>query len=330
MAVNEFELIERYFSAVGRRRDDVVLGVGDDAAIVTPPEGHELVVSVDTMVSGVHFYANVAPELLGHKVLAVNLSDLAAMGAQPAWATLALTLPQVDEAWLSRFSDGFTTLATEFGVQLIGGDTTRGPLTISVQVMGFVKQGMAWRRDGAQPGDLIYVTGTLGDAGLALQATAQQLSLPQRAIAYLKRRLESPAPRIAEALALNGVVNAAIDISDGLLSDLGHILQASDVGAVIDQEALPLSAAFKACQAYQSEQRLPSLFWLMLPLSAGDDYELCFTIAPERQDEVEQRLAQQGLLAHRIGLIDHQPGLRCRLADGSVIEPAQRGYEHFR
>ena len=329
MAVMEFELIERYFSAAGCERDDVILGVGDDAAILSPPAGHELLVSTDTLVSGVHFFPDVDPCSLGHKALAVNLSDLAAMGAQPAWVTLALTLPGVDEPWLSEFSLGFSRLASQHGVQLIGGDTASGPLSITVQVMGFVEQGKAWRRDAAKPGDLIYVTGTLGDAGLALQAKQQSLIFPQNHLDTLMARLEKPTPRIIEAQTLLGKVNAAIDLSDGLLSDLGHILTASHVGAMLDLEALPLSPAFLACQQEQTTQQLSEQCWQALPLSAGDDYELCFTISPDKQHDVEQVLQQHGFVAHHIGVIDDGAGLRCRLSNGELFQTEKLGYEHF-
>ena len=330
MAVMEFELIERYFRAAGSERDDVILGVGDDAAILSPPVGHELVVSTDTLVSGVHFFSDVDPCSLGHKALAVNLSDLAAMGARPAWVTLALTLPAVDEQWLSEFSLGFSKLASLHGVQLIGGDTTSGPLSITVQVMGFVEQGKAWRRDEAKPGDLIYVTGTLGDAGLALQAKQQSLMFPQNHLDALLARLETPTARIAEAKALLGKVNAAIDLSDGLLSDLGHILKASGVGAVIEFGALPLSPAFLACQQEPAAQQLSEQCWQALPLSAGDDYELCFTISPDKQREVEQVLQQHGFMAHHIGVIDNGDGLRCTQRNGELLHIEKQGYEHFR
>jgi len=325
----EFELIERYFSNAGSDRADVILGVGDDAAILAPPHGCELVVSTDTLVSGIHFFSDVDPFSLGHKALAVNLSDLAAMGARPAWVTLALTMPQVDEPWLDGFSRGFSTLARQHGVQLVGGDTTCGPLSITVQAMGFVAQGQAWRRDTAKIGDLIYVTGTLGDAGLALQAKQQTLPFAQSHLAELVSRLEQPTPRIVEARALDGLVNAAIDLSDGLLSDLGHILQASDVGAVIELGALPLSLAFRACQRDDTVSQQPDTFWQALPLTAGDDYELCFTIAPEQKGSVEARLSQQGLVAHCIGVIDGGPGLRCVQKNGELFQSEQSGYEHF-
>jgi len=330
MAVMEFELIERYFTGCGSERDDVVLGVGDDAAILSLPAMHELVVSTDTLVAGIHFLPDVDPCSLGHKALAVNLSDLAAMGARPAWVTLALTLPQVDEAWLAAFSQGFSALAHQHGVQLIGGDTSSGPLSITVQAMGFVEKGRAWRRDATQPGDLIYVTGTLGDAGLALQAIQQQLAFPQHERDEIISRLEKPTPRIVEALALNGLVNAAIDLSDGLLSDLGHILKQSDVGAVIEQGQLPLSAAFCACQQNEMAAQLSDECWQMLPLSAGDDYELCFTVEPQKRAEVESLLLAQGIDACCIGVIDAESGLRCVQENGELFHTDKVGYEHFK
>jgi len=334
MAVMEFELIERYFTGIGSssgsQRDDVVLGVGDDAAILALPVGHELVVSTDTLVSGVHFFPDVDPFSLGHKALAVNLSDLAAMGARPAWIMLALTLPQVDEVWLNAFSQGFAALAHQHSVQLIGGDSTSGPLSITVQAMGFVERGRAWQRSAAKPGDLIYVTGTLGDAGLALQAMQQQLTFPQNELDEIVSRLERPIPRVAEALALSGLVNAAIDLSDGLLSDLGHILKASGVGAQIQLDALPLSSAFLGCQRDKIAQQLSDECWQSLPLSAGDDYELCFTVDSEAQHKVASALAAHGFKAHCIGRIENGSGLRCVQKNGEQYQAEQSGYEHFK
>ncbi len=330
MAAMEFELIERYFTGCGSERDDVVLGVGDDAAILSLPAGHELVVSTDTLVAGIHFFPDVDPCSLGHKALSVNLSDLAAMGARPAWVTLALTLPQVDEVWLAAFSQSFAALAHQHGVQLIGGDTTSGPLSITVQAMGFVEKGKAWQRDGAKLGDVIYVSGTLGDAGLALQAIKQQIVFPQALLARLISRLEKPTPRVAEALALSGLVNAAIDLSDGLLSDLGHILKASRVGAEIQLDALPLSSAFRACRQDKVAQQLSDECWQSLPLSAGDDYELCFTVGSENQHAVASTLAMHGFKAHCIGRIDNGSGLRCVQKNGKQYQTEQSGYEHFK
>ncbi len=245
MALSEFELIRSYFSHTGCHRDDVVLGVGDDCALLQPPSGMQLAVSIDTLVEGVHFFPNTDPESLGHKTLAVNLSDLAAMGAQPAWVTLALTLPRSDPSWLEGFSRGFAALAKRYGVQLIGGDTTSGPLNISVQVHGFVEPAKALRRDAAQPGDLIYVTGTLGDAGLAL-LQARGDTVVGGGFEGVMHCLERPEPRVDAGLAVTGTATGGIDISDGLLSDLGHICRASGVGARLQLTQIPLSAAVAA------------------------------------------------------------------------------------
>lgn len=334
---SEFDLIRRYFRDCATGRDDVVLGIGDDGALLTPPPGSRLVVSVDTLVAGVHFLPDCDPAALGYKALAVNLSDLAAMGAEPAWATLALTLPQADDGWLTGFSDGFCSLAREHGMALVGGDTTRGPLSVTVQVHGFVPDGVAFRRDAALAGDRIYVTGTLGDAGLALLLLqgSDGLCLPAD-IAYLKTRLERPRPRIAEALELRGRIHAAIDISDGLAVDLGHILTASGVGATLHVDRLPLSNQFRTCldHLYHEARALPgqlmqggdpALAWAALALGSGDDYELCFTAAPDTG--MSEVCAAIGAVC--IGEIEAAPGLRCVLGDGSQFVPPLPGYEHF-
>jgi len=316
MPLSEFELIQRFFANSGTHRADVKLGVGDDCAVLNVSAGKELVVSIDTLVEGVHFLKGSDPQLLGHKSLAVNLSDLAAMGAEPAWATLALTLPSVDEKWLEAFCQGFSGLAATHHVQLIGGDTTRGPLNISIQAHGFVDAGAALRRDGAQLGDLIYVTGTLGDAGLALQGAGHT-----NPSAFLQSRLDSPTPRLAEGQALVGLAHSAIDISDGLISDLGHICAASGVGATLHVEDLPCSQDVRAYIKASDD-------WL-LPLSAGDDYELCFTVPPERQREVEQLAMSFECGLAKIGCIEPGPGIRCLAANGRQLKRLFPGYEHF-
>ncbi|MEO7727423.1 MAG: thiamine-phosphate kinase, partial [Burkholderiales bacterium] len=236
MATSEFDLIRRYFT---HRARHAVLGVGDDAALVKVRRGHELVISADMLVSGRHFFRDADPRLLGHKALAVNLSDMAAMGATPRWATLALALPSVDAQWVRQFSRGFMRLARRFDVDLIGGDTTRGPLNICVQIMGEVPHGTAVRRDGARSGDDIWVSGTLGDAALALAALKRRIRLKPAELAQCAARLHQPAPRVALGRALRGLAHSAIDISDGLLADLGHILERSDVAAEIELAALP-------------------------------------------------------------------------------------------
>lgn len=316
MSLSEFDLIRRFFAAVGATRDDVLLGVGDDCALVQVPEGEQLAVTVDTLVEGVHFLPGCDPESLGHKALAVNLSDLAAMGARPAWATLALTLPAADPEWLSGFSSGLGSLARRFAVQLIGGDTTSGPLGITVQVQGFVPAGEALRRDAAAAGDLIAVTGTLGDAGLALRQ--RQAGLPP---GRLDRRLDRPTPRVEAGLALRGIARAAIDVSDGLLADLGHICRASGVGASLELSALPLSPQVQA-------QVKASGDWT-LPLSSGDDYELCVTIPASHWKRAVEETAAAGVELTRIGVIETETGIRCRNGKGVMVEAGNAGYQHF-
>ena len=319
MPLSEFQLISHYFTRQAIRRRDVALGIGDDAALLRMPEGQCLAVSIDTLVEGVHFLPEIAPADLGYRALAVNLSDLAAMGAQPAWATLALTLPGVDEPWLAQFSSGFFELAQHHRVQLVGGNTTRGPLSISVQVHGFVPEEQALRRSGAQPGDLIFVTGTLGDAAIGLQAALQKISLPPVEAQLASQRWLRPLPRVAEGLALRGVAGACIDISDGLLADLSHLCEASQTGARILVEQLPVSTVFAA--AGQGDWNLP--------LSGGDDYELCFTAAPARRARVEELFKAFACGATCIGVIESMPGLRCEMNDGRQFVPAKYGYDHF-
>jgi len=320
MSFSEFELIQQFFLNCGAKRTDVALGIGDDCALLSVPAGKALVVSIDTLVEAVHFYPNTDPELLGHKALAVNLSDLAAMGAEPAWVTLALTLPRADPEWLAAFSRGFATLAMAHGVQLIGGDTTRGPLNISVQAHGFVEAGCALRRDAAQIGDLIYVTGTLGDAGLALRA-AEGALVPADALPYLRSRLESPTPRLLEGMALVGIANAAIDISDGLISDLGHICENSGLGACLSLANLPCSPVV---QAYVQKHEDWSL-----PLSSGDDYELCITVPSVYRSKVEALGAEFDSGLTCIGIIESESGIRCLSSDGQEFKQISQGYEHF-
>ena len=317
----EFDLIRAHFAALGAARADVTLAVGDDCALVRVPQRHELALSIDTLVAGVHFFPDTDPSGLGHKSLAVGLSDLAAMGAEPAWATLALTLPAQlasDAAWLTAFASGLCELAGHHGVSLIGGDTTGGPLSISIQVHGFVPLGEAVRRGGAQPGDLIYVSGTLGDAGLALRRLQGGVE-PE---ASLRRRLERPEPRVQLGLGLRKLATAMIDLSDGLAADLGHILAAGGIGAEISLNALPMSAAVAAVVADTGD-------WA-LPLSSGDDYELCFTLPSARQSQAEGLAAQVGVPIRSIGRITDGDGLVCRDADGQRWEPhGTAGFDHF-
>ena len=318
MPATEFSLINHYFARHAQVHDDVVLGIGDDAAVLRVPAGQELVVTTDTMVAGVHFPASATAVDIGHKLLAVNLSDIAAMGAIPRWASLALTLPEVDDDWLEGFCQGLFTLAAEHNVALIGGDTTRGPLTLSITLQGLVPAGQALRRDGAKVGDAIYVSGYLGDAGLALQHELGQCSVAK--VTDLLLKLHRPTPRVELGQALRGLASAAIDISDGLLADLGHILEASHVGARLELAALPVSAAVQAITR--------SGDW-RLPLAAGDDYELCFTVPPSQETALQAKLAGLALPVSRIGQIEAEAGLRCFDAGGACYTPQATGYEHF-
>ncbi len=322
MGVSEFELIHRHFSALGSLRPDVVLGVGDDAALLAVPPGQELAVSLDTLVAGVHFPLDTAPAAVGHKALAVGLSDLAAMGAAPAWFTLGLTLPAADEAWVAAFCEGLAALAGEYGLQLVGGDTTRGPLTVSLQVHGLVPTGEALRRSGARPGDHVYVTGPLGDAALALRVLQQGLALPG-GTAAVRRRLDRPTPRLREGQALRGLAHAAIDISDGLCADLGHILEAGAVGATLWVDSLPLSPIMEEAVALLGREPC-----LALALGGGDDYGLCFTAAPEDEAVLRRRLEAVGGRLWAVGEIEARPGLRCLDGDGRSF-PCAEGYDHF-
>ena len=315
MALSEFDIIARFFTRQGAYRDDVVLGVGDDAALLKVPRDRQLVLAVDTLVAGRHFPEDTAAFDIGWKALAVNLSDFAAMGATPAWATLSLTMPAVDKDWLQAFADGFYSLAEQYQVALVGGDTTRGPLSVSVQLQGYIEPGKVLRRDAAKPGQALFVSGTLGDAACALH------QLQSGAVdAFVFERLNRPEPRVALGQLLGGVAAAAIDVSDGLLADLGHILEASRCGATLYPERLPASSAL---------QNLPAGEVLEYQCNGGDDYELCFSVAPERRAQLDALLQQQGLSVAEIGVIDAQPGLRCKLPDGRIITPAIHGFDHF-
>ena len=317
----EFSLIDRIRQRTAQNRDDVRLGIGDDAALLAVPSGQELAVAVDTMVEGVHFPHGTAPADIGWKALAVNLSDLAAMGATPAWAFLALTLPNADEAFIDGLADGFAQLAQTYRLALVGGDTTRGALTVSVAVHGFVPPGKALTRAGAQVGDAVLVTGTLGDAAAGLRLL-QQSHHSDAQSNYLIARLHRPTPRIAAGLALRERASACIDVSDGLLADLGHICAASGVGAEIEAALLPRSSALL--------DRFDDARSRDFALSGGDDYELCFTVPPQRVASVQADLAKLGCGATRIGRIVEGEGVKVRDADGQWLEPAQQGWDHFR
>lgn len=329
--ISEFDVIRRYFT---RSSPGAVLGVGDDAALLRVSPGMELAVSTDMLVSGTHFLPDADPFLLGHKTLAVNISDLAAMGATPRWTLLSLSLPAADESWLERFSAGFFALAEQHGVELIGGDTTHGPLNLCVTIMGEVPQGMALRRDGAQVGDDIWVSGTLGNAALGLAHLQGKLHLPPAEVAACTAALHQPMPRVALGLALRGVAHSAIDISDGLLADLGHILENSNAGAEIRLDALPVPDVVHTLSPNPSPasvggEGLQSLTWRCI-LAGGDDYELCFTAPVSRRAEVEAISQKLGLPLTCIGTIVAGNGCTVRAADGSVIRMEDSGYDHFR
>ncbi|HET7586839.1 MAG TPA: thiamine-phosphate kinase [Gammaproteobacteria bacterium] len=309
--MDEFALIRRYFDRPGDNARGVSLGIGDDAALLQVPAGHELAVTTDTMVEAVHFPADAPAHGIGYRALATNLSDLAAMGATPAWATLAVTLPGADAAWIEAFSRGFFELADAFDVALVGGDVTRGPLTITVGMYGVVAAGTALRRSGARPGDRIVVTGALGEAAAGLKAWP---------LADGGGRYLYPQPRVAEGQALRGYASAAIDISDGLLADLGHIIEASGVGAEVAAGQVPLAptlASFDSATARETA------------LTGGDDYELCFTIEPERLDALRQVWQPEWAELHEIGVISDQRTLRCIAPDGTLWQPDAPGYRHF-
>lgn len=318
--MSEFSLIRRHFT---RATPGAVLGVGDDAALLQVAAGQVLAVSSDMLVAGTHFFADADPFLLGHKTLAVNISDLAAMGAQPRWATLAVSLPKADDAWLERFSAGWFTLAGQHGVELVGGDTTRGPLNFSVTIMGEVPAHAALRRDGAKVGDDIWVSGALGDAALALAHLQGRIALGADQLAACASRLHQPQPRVALGLALRGMAHSAIDISDGLLADLGHILERSGAGAELHFAALPLSPALRALGSNEAELLQRCV------LSGGDDYELCFTAAEACREPLAQLSRRLELPLTRIGKVT--PGRACvvRDAGGKEMTREAGGYDHF-
>jgi thiamine-monophosphate kinase len=315
--VGEFELIERYFADGFGKRDDVVLGVGDDAALVRVPAGSELVVATDTLVAGVHFPPQLTPQHIGYRVLAVNLSDMAAMGAAPAWCTLALTLPAADESWLAEFSRGLRELALRHRVALIGGDTTRGPLTLTLQILGLVPAGTAIRRDGAHAGDLIFVSGTPGDAAAGLELLQDQ---GRRVNDYLVQRFCTPASRVGLGQALRGIASAAIDVSDGLHADLGKLLTSSAVGGRLELEKLPLSDELLRSHGLERARELA--------LHGGDDYELCFTAPVERREAVLGAARACSCGVREIGVVDAREGLRC-FDRGREVAVSAGGYDHF-
>lgn len=319
--MGEFELIARFFTRPARQ---AVLGVGDDCALLQPQPGMQLAVSSDMLVEGRHFLSTTMPSRLGHKALAVNLSDLAACGAKPLAFTLALALPQLDDAWLQGFSKGLWALADAHGCELIGGDTTQGPLNICITVMGEVPPGDALLRQHAQVGDDIYVSGTVGDARLALEVFRGHLSVQAAHFEAARLRLEEPAPRVGLGLALRGLANAAIDISDGLVGDLGHVLQRSKLGAVLTTAWVADSAAISPAM-----QSLPMNRRLDFALAGGDDYELLFTAAPDQADAVQEAANDCGVPVTCIGRITDTPGLQVLDLQGAPMSRRFVSFDHF-
>jgi thiamine-monophosphate kinase len=319
VSLGEFDLIARWFTRPVQR---AALGVGDDCALLAPTPGMQLAVSSDMLVEGRHFVSTVSPPRLGHKALAVNLSDLAACGARPLAFTLALALPRVDESFIDGFAVGLLALADQHQIELVGGDTTAGPLNICITVLGEVPPGQALLRSGARAGDVLWVSGTLGDARLALEVLRGNVALDGTAFERVRLAMELPQPRVALGQALRGLATSAIDLSDGLLGDLGHVLARSGVGAQVHVERLPRSAVL-AAQPPEVQQACL--------LAGGDDYELLFTAPAPREDEVLQAARNAGVAVARIGEITAAPGLRVLGADGGAVDLARhRAFDHFR
>jgi thiamine-monophosphate kinase len=318
VSLGEFDLIAKYFTRSVKR---AALGVGDDCALFATSPGMQLAISSDMLVEGRHFLSTVAPERLGHKALAVNLSDLAACGARPIGFTLALAMPRVDERFLDGFARGLLALADEHECELIGGDTTQGPLNLCITVFGEVPAGQALLRSGARSGDDLYVSGTLGDARAALEVFRGGLAIDGAALESLRRAMEQPQPRVALGQALRGVATSAIDVSDGLLGDLGHILHRSQLGATLEVDVLPRSAVLRT---------LPAALQREFTLAGGDDYELVFSAPPRRAADVTRAASASGVVVTRIGRLDAEPGLRLVDANGAAVANGFGSFDHFK
>lgn len=319
--MGEFDLIARYFSQAGAKRADTQLGIGDDGAVLQVRDGYDLVITTDTMVCGTHFFADVDPRALGHKLVAVNVSDLAAMGAEPAWLSLALTLPEVNEDWLAEFAAGLHETADYYHCQLIGGDTTRGPLSLTMIAKGLVPHGKAITRSGAKVGDYIYVTGTLGDAALGLKLVQGQHQVSKKHQGHLLQRFHYPSARVALGQALRNLASSAMDISDGLAGDLPHILRRSGVGAFIDVNRIPMSQALKdSCDQAEA---------LQFALSGGEDYELLFTVPESRRGALDVLLSPYGVTVTCIGRITGASGKLELKAGEQAISYQHTGFVHF-
>jgi thiamine-monophosphate kinase len=326
--MGEFDLIERYFKRPPAASAHVALGIGDDCALLAPSPGMQLAISSDMLVEGRHFLSTVSPEALGHKALAVNLSDLAACGAKPVAFTLALSMPLVDEAWLEGFSRGLFALADAHSCQLIGGDTTAGPLNICITVFGHLPVGQALLRSGAKPSDDIYVSGQPGQARLALEAFRGNIQLSEDDFALTRSRMERPTPRVALGLALRGIASSAIDVSDGLLGDFSHVLKASRLGAEIDLSAIDSIAL--GADFIRAKSQFDIKTMRQMVLAGGDDYELVFTAAAAQREAVLQAARSAQVQVTRIGRTTAEPGLRLRESDGSLAENDYASFDHFK
>ena len=318
--MKEFDLISRYFSQQAAKRKDVVLGIGDDCALLAPAENQHIAVTTDTLVAGVHFPENTSPRAIGHKAVAVNLSDLAAVGAEPTWISLALTLPTVDEEWISEFSMGVFELCEYYNVQLVGGDTTQGPLSITITAQGIVPKSKFIRRSTAKAGDWLYVTGELGDAALALQNIQGKVGLAESVKGQVLQQLDYPKPRVLAGQALRDYATSAIDISDGLLADLAHICKASEVGAKVILENVPISAAMLETLGREKA--------IELAVSGGDDYELLFSVSEDNKVGMETALSNLGIPHTCIGQLNRQETITTVL-DGEKVILNDQGFEHF-
>jgi thiamine-monophosphate kinase len=319
VAASESQLIERFFRDLGASRDDTVLGIGDDAALLRLPADCELALTTDALVEGVHFLPGAAARALGHRALAVNLSDIAAMGASPSWALLSLNLPVADETWLGEFAAGFAALARDHAVALVGGNLSRGALSITVELAGLVPAGQALRRDGARPGDQLYLSGSVGDAACGLKLLRAEAAGTPAEAAWLQQRFEFPTPRVALGQALRGIASACIDVSDGVSIDATRLLAASGCAATLEIERLPLSQALR--------QVLGTQAWRSA-LTGGEDYELCFTAAPGQADTIAAIAERTGQALTRVGSLHPGRGLALTMA-GSVMQFSPSGFDHF-
>jgi thiamine-monophosphate kinase len=318
--MKEFELIKEFFTKQVVNRKDVLLGIGDDCAVVSSTENQNIVVTTDTLVAGVHFPLGTAPKAIGHKAVAVNLSDIAAMGAKPSWISLAITLPEVNNEWLAEFCIGAFTLCEFYNVQIIGGDTTQGPLSITITAQGLTPEDKYLSRSGAKAGDWLYVTGDLGDAALALQHLKEGVLTESDAIAKVQEKLDFPKPRVLAGQALREYASAAIDISDGLLADLGHLCQSSNVGANVVLEDVPLSDTMKKSQLFEDS--------IEFALNGGDDYELLFTVSEDKKVGLETALSHTGTSITCIGQINASQTISTTL-NNKTVPIKSSGFEHF-